>query len=114
MKVFFDYLHRLIIEKGIIEQYKHINNSLLVLLDGTYYHSSSKIHCSCCQTREDEEGNIHYYHSAITPIIAHPDKKSVLSLFPEVITNKDGNKKQDCEINASKRFLNRDDFILNH
>ena len=112
-KVFFDYLHRLIIEKGIIEQYKHINNSLLVLLDGTYYHSSSKIHCSCCQTREDEEGNIHYYHSAITPIIAHPDKKSVLSLFPEVITNKDGNKKQDCEINASKRFLNRDDFILN-
>ena len=35
-KVFFYYLHRLIIEKGIIEQYKHINNSLLVLLDGTY------------------------------------------------------------------------------
>ena len=111
-KPFFDYLHTLMIKNNIIEQYKYINDSLLVLLDGTYYHSSSKIHCSCCQTRKDEDDNIHYYHSAITPIIAHPDKKSVLSLFPEVITNKDGNKKQDCEINASKRFLNRDDAIL--
>jgi hypothetical protein len=113
LKPFFDYTHTLMIKSNIIDQYKHINNSLLVLLNRTYYHSSSKIHCSCCQTRKDENDNIHYYHSAITPVIAHPNQKSVLSLFPEIITNKDGNEKQDCEINASKRFLNRQDIILN-
>jgi hypothetical protein len=39
--------------------------------------------------------------------IVHPEKKQVVPLAPEPIKNSDGSKKQDCEINAGKRFLNR-------
>jgi len=31
--------------------------------------------------------------------------KQVISLMPELIKNEDGTEKQDCEINASKRWL---------
>jgi len=37
----------------------------------------------------------------------HPDKKQIIPVMPEAIANADGNKKQDCEINAAKRFIER-------
>ena len=37
--------------------------------------------------------------------IMHPDKKQVIPLMPEEIRNTDGNKKQDCEVNAGKRLI---------
>ena len=48
---------------------------------------------------------ITYSHSVLQGAIMHPDKKQVLSVMPEAIQNKDGNKKQDCESNAAKRFV---------
>jgi hypothetical protein len=35
----------------------------------------------------------------------HPDGRQVIPLMPEPILNTDGNKKQDCEHSATKRFL---------
>ncbi|MBK8750604.1 MAG: hypothetical protein IPL99_02650 [Candidatus Competibacteraceae bacterium] len=35
----------------------------------------------------------------------HPDQKQVLPLFPEAITHQDGETKNDCELNASKRLV---------
>ncbi len=114
----FDKMYKILLEKETLKEYQYFDNTLLVLLDGTYYHSSKKIHCEHCQRRKKEDSNgneyIQYYHSAITPIIAHPNNKSVLPLLPEVITNKDGDEKQDCEINASKRWLNKKQLISNH
>jgi len=107
----FNKLHKILEEKGILKEYEYYDNSLLILLDGTYYHSSKKIHCEHCQRREKEDKKgkkyIEYYHSAITPIIAHPEMKEVLPLLPELVSNKDGEEKQDCEINASKRWLGK-------
>ena len=37
--------------------------------------------------------------------LVHPDKPNVLPLFPEAITRQDGENKNDCERNASKRLL---------
>ena len=37
--------------------------------------------------------------------VVHPDKRNVIPLCPEPILNKDGSKKNDCERNACKRFL---------
>ncbi len=37
----------------------------------------------------------------------HPDCSEVIPFMPEQIVNTDGTKKQDCEINASKRFIER-------
>jgi hypothetical protein len=39
--------------------------------------------------------------------IAHPDLRQVLPLMPEEIRNTDGSEKQDCEINAGKRFIQK-------
>jgi hypothetical protein len=90
----------------VLDKFEFMDNSLLVALDGTYYHSSKNISCKCCQKREDKESReIHYYHSAITPTIVHPDIKRVLPLMQEFIANDDGDDKQDCEVNASKRWL---------
>jgi len=115
----FDKIYKFFIKKGMLKEYEFFDNTLLVSLDGTYYYSSKKIHCSHCQTRKTVDSNgketIQYFHSAVTPIISHPNKSKVYSLFPEVITNKDGNGKQDCEINATKRWLKKDHLIAkNH
>jgi len=118
LQTVFDKIYKLLLEKKTLESYQYFDKTLMVLLDGTYYHSSQKIHCSQCQSKQkkDKEGQeyVEYYHSAITPIIAHPKKSSVLSLLPEMISNEDGEAKQDCEINATKRWLKRDHLLSKH
>ncbi|MFT6102692.1 MAG: hypothetical protein ACJA2B_001135 [Candidatus Endobugula sp.] len=37
----------------------------------------------------------------------HPEEKQVIPTMPEAIANTDGADKQDCEINAAKRYLKR-------
>jgi len=88
----------------ILESYKHMNK-YLILLDGTEYYSSKKICCKNCLTREHKEEEPTYSHQAVTPIIAAPNMKQIIPLMPELIKNEDGTEKQDCEINASKRWL---------
>jgi hypothetical protein len=34
---------------GVVKKFTVMGNYLLVTLDGTYYHSSKKIKCDCCQ-----------------------------------------------------------------
>ena len=48
----------------------------------------------------------------VTPTIVAPGINKVLSLAPEFIVPQDGETKQDCELNASKRFLSRTDTQL--
>jgi len=109
-KSIYDSIHKYLNKIGLLKKFNFMDNHLLIALDGTYYHSSKKISCKCCQTRQDKEtGEIHYYHTAITPTIVHPDSKKVLPLMQEFISNSDGEDKQDCEVNASKRWL--DSFI---
>ena len=88
----------------ILDSYKYMNR-YLIALDGTEYHSSKSICCKNCLTREYKEGEITYSHQAITPVIVFPNESRVISLMPELIKNGDGEEKQDCEINASKRWL---------
>jgi len=77
-----------------------------VALDGTQYYSSKKIHCEKCLIRGDAE-DAHYSHQVVTPTIVSPFKSEVFPLLPEFIRNEDGKEKQDCEINASKRWLHK-------
>ncbi|MDQ7059878.1 MAG: hypothetical protein Q9M43_01565 [Sulfurimonas sp.] len=85
---------------------------LLVAVDGVQYYSSKNIHCKCCQTKKDTKtGDVTYSHVAITPTVVHPKLNKVLALFQEFITNKDGNVKQDCEVNATKRWLDTFDIL---
>ena len=80
------------------------NNDLLVALDGTTYQTSGDIHCSNC-SKKIRDGETMYAHSVVTPTIVAPGVNKVISLMPEFITPQDGDKKQDCELKASKRWL---------
>ena len=89
----------------ILEEFKYLDNQILIALDGTEYYSSKKITCPHCNCRKHRNGSITYYHQVITPVIVSPSKKQVINLAPEFIKKQDGKTKQDCENIAVKRWL---------
>lgn len=48
-----------------------------------------------------------YSHKVLTPVIAAPTKPEVVPLDPEFVLPQDGSEKQDCELNAAKRWIER-------
>jgi hypothetical protein len=92
-------------QQGIIESYRGFNNDLLIALDGTWFHSSEKVWCDACNSKEHRNGTTSYHHSVITPVVVQPGNRRVISLEPEFIHPQDGTKKQDCENTAGKRWL---------
>jgi hypothetical protein len=101
----YDQIYDSLRAQGILETFRAVHDSTLIALDGTWYHSSKKIHCPCCSQLEHKSGEITYYHSAVTPVIVAPGQSEVIALRPEFITPQDGHTKQDCEIAAAKRWL---------
>ena len=63
--------------------------------------------CACCSCLKHANGETTYFHSAVTPVIVAPDQSEVIALRPEFITPQDGHTKQDCELAAAKRWLER-------
>jgi len=94
-------------ETGILESRRSFANQVLVAIDGTEYFSSQKIHCEQCSQRILKNGKTNYYHSVLTPVIVQPGNEHVISLEPEFIIPQDGHEKQDCEIQAAKRWLEK-------
>ena len=103
---FKSYLHRL--QRGKhLEQYRLFDGSYLCVTDGSGYFSSSEVNCPGCLTKNHKNGTTTYQHQILMSAIAHPDLRQVLPLMPEEICNSDGTEKQDCEINAGKRFIRK-------
>lgn len=90
---------------GIVKKRRSFANQLLVAIDGTEYFSSQAIHCEHCSHRELNNGKTNYLHSALTPVIIQPGNEAVISLEPEFIVPQDGHEKQDCELQAAKRWV---------
>lgn len=94
---------------GILNDYRVLDGGVLLALDGLWYFSSENIHCSHCLTKQmkDKEGDERtvYYHAALAGAIVKPGSTRVLPVAAEIIGNKDGEKKQDCELAAGKRWL---------
>lgn len=91
----------------VLDRMRSHGNSLLVALDGTEYFSSQKIHCENCSQRLLRNGKVNHYHSVLTAVVVQAGSKHVISLEPEFIIPQDGKEKQDCEIEAGKRWVNR-------
>lgn len=104
--VFRDIYHRLD-RAGVLKGYRSHGHGLLIAVDGTEYFSSQKIHCEQCSSRELSNGKINYFHSVLTPVIVQPGNECVITLEPEFITPQDGKEKQDCEIEAGKRWVDK-------
>ena len=92
-------------ETGYLEKFRFLKDQFLIALDGTEYFSSQNISCKKCSSKTHKDGSKTYAHQVITPVLVHPDINEVISLEPEFITPQDGHDKQDCEIQAAKRWL---------
>lgn len=104
--VCYDWVWKQLAETGELDHFRVMDGRLLVGIDGIVYHSSSKIHCEQC-TQSEVDGRKRYQHRALTALAVHPEQKDVLALMPEFVTPQDGTEKQDCELNAAKRWLKR-------
>ena len=91
----------------VLTEFQSFANMLLVAMDGTEYFSSKKIDCKQCSQRILKNGETNYYHSVLTPVIVQSGNEHVISLEPEFITPQDGHEKQDCEIQAGKRWVEK-------
>ena len=100
----FSYFFNILDAAGIIAQQRS-KVGLLVAFDGVEYFSSNTIHCENCSTKEHSNGTTSYHHTAVTPVIVKPGSDKVIPLMPEFVSPQDGAEKQDCEINAAKRWL---------
>lgn len=88
-----------------LEGFEFLDGYYLLALDGTGEFSSSNICCPQCCKKEHKDGSVTYYHQMLGACIVHPDRSNVIPLCPEPIHNTDGAAKNDCERNASKRFI---------
>jgi hypothetical protein len=91
---------------GHLTDYVGVAGTRLISLDGSQYFSSQKLHCpNCCTTVRDEQS--YYAHTVMLAVLCAPDQEHVICLDPEFITPQDGHAKQDCEQQATKRWIKR-------
>jgi len=88
-----------------LEAMTFLDGHYLLALDGTGYFSSTTIHCASCLHKVHRNGAITYFHQILGAAIIHPDMREVIPLMPEPIVKHDGTDKNDCERNATKRFV---------
>jgi hypothetical protein len=88
-----------------LEPFVFFQGHYLMALDGTSYFSSEKVHCPSCLEKKSRNGNVSYSHQMLGAALVHPDRKEVIPVCPEPIIKQDGDTKNDCERNASRRFF---------
>ena len=102
-----------ILQRGkILDNFRFLNKYYLVSLDGTGVFSSSSVHCKNCCIKKHRDGSTTYHHQLLCGALVHPEQSVVFPLAPEPIIKTDGQKKNDCERNAAKRWLK--DFKREH
>ena len=89
----------------VLERFAYLDGCYLLSLDGTTYFSSSQIHCPSCLVKHHRGGGITYSHQLLGATLVHPDLQEVIPLAPEPIIQQDGQTKNDCERNATRRWL---------
>lgn len=94
-------------EAGYLDDFRVLKDQLLIAVDGTDVFASEKISCPSCSPQQLKNGKTLHRHTAITPVIVAPGQTKVVPLPPEFVQPQDGGEKQDCEVNAAKRWLSR-------
>jgi hypothetical protein len=91
-----------------LEPFVFLDGHYLVSLDGTGFFSSEKLGSAACLVKVDKKtGKTTYHLQLLGACLVHPDRGEVIPLFPEMISNGDGTKKNDCERNAARRWLQK-------
>lgn len=92
---------------GGLSRLRRLDDHVLIALDGTEFHRSTKIHCPHCSTRTRPGQPKEYFHTLLAASIVAPGHNQVVPLEPEFIRPQDGHDKQDCESRAVRRWLAR-------
>ncbi|WP_006788704.1 hypothetical protein [Thiorhodospira sibirica] len=77
-------------DQGALASHRGPHGGLLIALEGTQYHRSTKISCPCCSTRTRKNGQMRYFHSAVTPVIVAPRQPQVFACPPAFVMPQDG------------------------
>ena len=90
-----------------LEKYQILEGKYYFPIDGSQFFSSKEVNCEGCLVKNHKKESPTYSHQILQGGIAHPDCSEVIPFMPEHIVNEDGDTKQDCEINAAKRYLKK-------
>ena len=85
----------------------HQGDYYTLALDASDYFHSTKVECPSCLQRHDAEGPVHFRHLVVSATLVKAGSHRVLPLDVEEVRNSDGQDKQDCELNAAKRLIER-------
>lgn len=88
-----------------LEHFQFMQNHYLISVDGTGVFSSKAVHCDNCCVKEHRDGSKTFYHQILSAAMVHPEQQVVIPFAPEPIMKTDGQKKNDCERNAAKRWV---------
>ena len=99
-------IYRHLDEGGHLDKYGGVGGTRLISLDGTQYFSSQEIHCPNCRVSVRDE-KTYYSHLVMMAVVCASEQEHVICLDPEFITPQDGHEKQDCEQQATKRWVKR-------
>lgn len=105
LRPFFTTLQALLQRGKELEDMVFYEGKYLISNDGTEYFTSEKVYCASCMKKVHKNGTTTYHHGMLGSAIVHPKHRTVIPLFPEHILNTDGKEKNDCERNASARWL---------
>jgi hypothetical protein len=100
------HIHRELERLDLLKGFRGKLGILQIAFDGTWAVRSKAVHCESCHHKQQADGML-YYHSLLLPVVHAPGEPQVLALPPEVLSPQDGSSKQDCEINAAKRWAGR-------
>lgn len=90
-----------------LERYQIFPGLYYFPIDGSKFYSSKQVSCEQCLKREHKKGSPTFSHQVLQGGIMHPDCPEIIPFMPEQIVNSDGLTKQDCEMNAAKRFVRK-------
>jgi hypothetical protein len=90
-----------------LEKFKWLDDHYLLALDGSGIYSSEKVSSEHCLGKRKRNGKTEYYQQLLGAAFVSPGLKEVFPLCPEMISKQDGTKKQDCERNATRRWLEK-------
>lgn len=95
-------------DEGRLERYWVLFGTIPLAMDGTdIYSSESRIHCPSCHVTHHSDGGVLYRHIAMTPALVAPGEPRVVALPPEFVVPQDGHAKQDREMAAGTRWIDR-------
>jgi hypothetical protein len=77
------------------------------VLDGSEYFHSTQLHCPSCLHQRQANGETHYAHVVVGATVTGAGSHAILPRDAEEVRNTEGQQRQDCELTAAKRLINR-------